>query len=48
VKFVDSNDPENFRKAIDAKKRALFCETVSNPALEVEYLEAIAIAAGTY
>jgi O-acetylhomoserine (thiol)-lyase len=42
VKFVDSNDPENFRKAIDCKTRALFCETVSNPALEVADLEAIA------
>lgn len=42
VKLVDSNDPDNFRKAIDANTRALFCETVSNPALEVADLEAIA------
>ena len=42
VKLVDSNDPENFRKAIDDKTRALFCETVSNPALEIADLEAIA------
>ena len=42
VKFVDSNDPENFAKAVDAKTRALFVETVSNPALEVADLEAIA------
>ncbi|MCB1277257.1 O-acetylhomoserine aminocarboxypropyltransferase/cysteine synthase family protein [Prosthecobacter sp.] len=42
VKFVDSNDPENFRKAIDDKTRALFCESVSNPALEIADLEAIA------
>lgn len=42
VKFVDSNDPENFARAIDSKTRALFCETVSNPALEVADLEAIA------
>ncbi|MBE7495660.1 MAG: O-acetylhomoserine aminocarboxypropyltransferase/cysteine synthase [Verrucomicrobiaceae bacterium] len=42
VKFVDSNDPENFRKAIDGKTRALFCETVSNPALEIADLEEIA------
>ncbi len=41
VKFVDSTDPENFRAAIDDKTRALFCETVSNPALEVADLEAI-------
>jgi O-acetylhomoserine (thiol)-lyase len=41
VKFVDSNDPENFRKAIDDRTRALFCESVSNPALEVADIEAI-------
>ncbi|HMO50314.1 MAG TPA: aminotransferase class I/II-fold pyridoxal phosphate-dependent enzyme [Kiritimatiellia bacterium] len=42
VKFVDSTHPENFAKAIDGKTRALFCETVSNPALEVTDLEAVA------
>jgi O-acetylhomoserine (thiol)-lyase len=42
VKFVDSQVPENFAKAIDAKTRALFVETVSNPALEVTDIEAIA------
>jgi O-acetylhomoserine (thiol)-lyase len=42
VKFVDSNDPQNFAGAIDAKTRALFCETVSNPALEITDLEAVA------
>lgn len=41
VKFVDSNDPENFARAIDSKTRALFCETVSNPALEITDLEAV-------
>ena len=42
VKFVDSNDPQNFAAAIDDKTRALFVETVSNPALEVVDLEAVA------
>lgn len=42
VKLVDSTDPQNFAQAIDAKTRALFCETVSNPALEIADLEAIA------
>lgn len=42
VKFVDSQDPENFAKAIDDKTRALFCESVSNPALEITDLEAVA------
>ena len=41
VKFVDSNDPQNFAAAIDGKTRALFCETVSNPALEVTDLDAV-------
>ena len=41
VRFVDSNDPENFAKAIDGRTRALFCETVSNPALEITDLEAV-------
>ncbi|MBJ7327051.1 MAG: O-acetylhomoserine aminocarboxypropyltransferase/cysteine synthase [Chthoniobacterales bacterium] len=42
VKFVDSSDPQNFAKAIDEKTRALFVETVSNPALEVVDLEKVA------
>ncbi len=42
AKFVDSTDPDNFAKAIDGNTRALFCETVSNPALEVTDLEAVA------
>ena len=42
VKFVDSRRPENFAAAIDSKTRALFVESVSNPALEVTDLAAIA------
>lgn len=45
VKFVDSRDPEAFAQAIDERTRALFCETVSNPALEVVDLEAVAAVA---
>ena len=41
VRFVDSQDPQQFANAIDDKTRALFCETVSNPALEVTDLEAV-------
>lgn len=41
VRLIDSTNPENFAKAIDGKTRALFCETVSNPALEVSDLDAI-------
>ncbi len=42
VKFVDTQDPQNVAKAIDDKTRAVFAESVSNPALEVTDLEAIA------
>ncbi|NNE94337.1 MAG: O-acetylhomoserine aminocarboxypropyltransferase/cysteine synthase [Verrucomicrobiales bacterium] len=42
VKFVDSQDPNAFAEAIDENTRALFCETVSNPASEVTDLEAVA------
>lgn len=40
--LIDSTDPQNFARAINDKTRALFCETVSNPALEVTDLEAVA------
>src|ERR1044071_1742590 len=42
VKFVDSGNPEAFRKAITAKTRALFVETIGNPKLDVPDFEALA------
>jgi len=42
VKFVDSSDPENFRKAITPKTKALYAEIIGNPKLDVPDLEAIA------
>jgi len=42
ARFVDPKDPENFAKAITPKTKLLFCETVSNPGLDVADLEAIA------
>jgi O-acetylhomoserine (thiol)-lyase len=42
VRFVDSQDPANFAAAADEKTRAFFTESVSNPALEVADLDAIA------
>ncbi|GMI27020.1 hypothetical protein TrCOL_g6180 [Triparma columacea] len=42
VKFVDASDPANFKAAYDEKTRGFYCESVSNPALEVCDLEAIA------
>lgn len=35
VRFVDAADPENFRKATDARTRAYFGETLANPRLHV-------------
>jgi O-acetylhomoserine (thiol)-lyase len=40
--FVDSDDPENFRKAISDKTRALYAETIGNPTNNVIDIEAIA------
>jgi O-acetylhomoserine (thiol)-lyase len=34
VHFVDSSDPENFRKAITPRTRAIFAESVGNPRLD--------------
>ena len=42
VKFVDPDDPENFRKAITKKTKFLFGETISNPRGNVLDLEAVA------
>ena len=40
--FVDPSDPENFRKAINAKTRLVFGETLGNPKIDVLDLEAVA------
>ena len=40
--FVDSDDPENFRKAITDKTRALYAETIGNPTNNVLDIEAVA------
>jgi O-acetylhomoserine (thiol)-lyase len=41
VRFVDSREPEAFRKAVTSKTRALFAETVGNPKLDVPDFEAL-------
>ena len=35
VRFVDASDPENFRRATDARTRAYYAETLPNPMLKV-------------
>ncbi len=42
VKFVDSSDPENFRKAIDDRTRLVYTESVGNPKNNVDDFEGIA------
>jgi O-acetylhomoserine (thiol)-lyase len=42
VKFVEPDDPENFRKAITPKTRALYGETIANPRMNVLDLEKVA------
>src|SRR5207245_3786315 len=40
--FVDSTDPENYRKAITPRTRALYGETIGNPRGDVLDLRAVA------
>jgi len=42
AKFVEPDDPENFRKAITPKTRLLYGETISNPRGNVLDIEAVA------
>jgi len=42
VHFVDPADPENFRRAITAKTKALYLETIGNPKGDVPDIERIA------
>ena len=42
VRFVDATKPENFAAAINAKTKLLFCESVSNPGLDIADIPAIA------
>lgn len=40
--FVNPDDPENFRKAITPKTKALYAETISNPLGNIVDIEAVA------
>lgn len=49
VKFVEPDDPENFRRAITPQTRAVYGETIANPrmnVLDIEKVAAIAHQAG--
>ncbi|MFP3126725.1 homocysteine synthase [Ectobacillus funiculus] len=42
VKFVDGSDPKNFEKAITAKTKAVYAETIGNPKGDILDIEAVA------
>ena len=42
AKFVDSQKPEEFKKAITPKTRAIYAETIGNPKLDVPDFEVLA------
>jgi len=42
VRFVEPDNPENFRAAINEKTKALYLETIGNPKLDVPDIEKIA------
>lgn len=42
TRFVDSADPENYRKAIDENTRLIYCESIGNPHNNIDDFEAIA------
>ncbi len=42
VKFVDGDNPEDFKKAIDDKTKAIYLETIGNPKFNIPDFDAIA------
>ncbi|MEH2111483.1 O-acetylhomoserine aminocarboxypropyltransferase/cysteine synthase family protein [Nostoc sp.] len=42
VKFVDGDEPENFRQAIDDRTKALYVETIGNPQFNIPDFAALA------
>ena len=42
VKFTDGDEPEQFKKLIDEKTKAIYVETIGNPRLNIVDIEAIA------
>jgi len=45
VKFVEPDDPENFRKAITPRTRAIYAESIANPRMNVLDIEKVAAVA---
>ncbi len=42
VRMVDPTNPDNFKAAINERTRAIYCETLGNPSLNMTDLEALA------
>lgn len=42
VNMVNADDPENFRKAITAKTKAIYADTIGNPGMDIFNIEAVA------
>ncbi len=42
AKFVDPDEPENFRAAIDDRTRAIYIESIGNPGINLVDIEAVA------
>ncbi|MGA7614919.1 MAG: O-acetylhomoserine aminocarboxypropyltransferase/cysteine synthase [Thermoanaerobaculia bacterium] len=42
VRLIDGDDPEDFRRAIDQRTRALYVETIGNPRFNIPDFEALA------
>lgn len=42
TKFVNPDEPENFKKAVTKKTKAIFAETIGNPLINVLDIEAVA------
>lgn len=45
VAFVDPSDPENFRRAVTPRTRAIYGETIGNPRIDVLDIEGVAAVA---
>ncbi len=48
VRMVDPSKPQNFAAAINERTRAIFCETLGNPALNMTDIRAVADIAHAY
>lgn len=48
ARFAENNDPESFRKLIDANTKAIYAETIGNPSFAIPDFEALAKVASEF